>query len=398
MMNIENWISYRYLTSKKGGFLAFLNTISVGGVAIGVMALIVVTGVMTGFGNNLRDKIIGTTPHVQIEKETGIKDYDLIQQQLRGIPGIAASSPYVQGNVFLEYDGQAAGKVARGILPETERNITKINEYITDGRADEFPENGIIIGQELARYFGFVVGDEVTLIAPGSGMAGQGWRYQLIITGIFNSGMVDVDLNLVLIHLKKSQEIFNVPADRVSGIGVKLADPYQAGDIKNTLYQRLGYSYQVRSWIDANRNLFDALFLEKWGLFIILSFMVLVAAFNIVSTLMFTVMSKVHDIGILQSIGLPRPSIRRIFIKQGVYIGLMGTLWGVILGVGISYILKTYVKVPGEIYAIDHVPVELQLPDMLIIVGVAMVISYLATIYPAMKASRLQPVDALRYE
>jgi lipoprotein-releasing system permease protein len=397
-MNIESWISYRYLTSKKGGFLAFLNAIAIGGVAIGVMALIVVTGVMTGFGNNLRDKIIGTTPHVQIEKETGIKDYDLIRLQLQDLPGIEASSPYIQGNVFLEYDGQAAGKVVRGILPETERQITKINEYLVEGHADELPENGIIIGRELARYFGFAVGDEVTLISPGSGMAGQGWRYSLVITGIFASGMVDVDLNLVLVHLKKAQEIFNVASDRVSGIGVKLADPYQATDIKNVLYQRLGYSYQVRTWIDANRNLFDALFLEKWGLFIILSFMVLVAAFNIVSTLMFTVMSKIHDIGILQSIGLTRQSIRKIFTKQGIYIGMMGTLWGVILGVGISYILKTYVSVPGEIYAIDHVPVELQLPDMLIIVGVAMVISYLATIYPAVKASRLQPVDALRYE
>lgn len=397
-MNYEDWISYRYLTASKGRFLSFLNFISVAGVAVGVMALIVVTGVMTGFGNNLREKIIGTTPHIVIEKETGVTDFAAVQQKLAGVHGITGTAPYVQGSVFLEDHQQAMGLMLRGVDPAQEKAITKIREYLKEGTIDGLTGDGIVIGTELARYFGYEAGDTVTLIAPGSGVSGKGWRYQLKIAGIFSTGMVDYDTNLVLVHLRKAQEIFNVPPETVSGIGVRLKDPQAAGTVKEAIYKDLGYSYLVKTWIDVNRNLFEALFLEKWGLFIILTLMVLVASFNIVSTLIVTVTSKIHDIGILQSFGVPRSAIRRIFTKQGVYIGVVGTLWGLGLGVAVSYILRTYVKVPAQIYSIDHVPVELQLPDILIIVGAAMVISYVATIYPAAKAAQLQPVEALRDE
>ncbi len=404
-MNYENWIGYRYLRAslrdggtEKGKFLSFLHFVSVAGVAIGVMALIIVIGVMTGFGNNLRDKIIGTTPHVVVEKESGIRDYGDLQDTLAGIEGVMASSAYIQGNVFLEDNGHAIGQMVRGILPETEENVTKVREYLVKGSIGDLNGNGIIIGSELARYFGYALGDQVTLISPGSGMEGRGWRYQLTVVGIFNTGMVDYDTNLALVNLKKAQEIFGLPQDRVTGIGVKIEDPYQAGAMKNEIHKALGYRFLVKTWIDANRNLFEALFLEKWGLFIILTLMVIVASFNIVSTLMVMVTSKIHDIGILKSFGVTQRSIRRIFTKQGVFIGLVGTFWGLVFGVGISYILKTYVKVPQEIYSIDRVPVDLQFLDILIIVSAAMIISFLASIYPAAKAAGLQPVDALRYE
>ena len=266
------------------------------------------------------------------------------------------------------------------------------------GNLRDLSKDGIVIGSELARYYGYSIGDTVTLISPSSGLAGESWRYQLKIVGIFTSGMVDYDTNLVLVDLAKAQGIFNLPSNKVTGIGMKLANPYQATEMKENIFKLLGYGFLVKTWIDVNRNLFEALFLEKWGLFIILTLMVLIASFNIISTLIVTVTSKVHDIGILKAIGVTQGSIRRIFTRQGIFIGALGTIWGLIGGVGLSYILRTYVRVPQEIYSIDHVPIDLQLSDILIIIASALVISFSASIYPAMKAASLQPVDALRYE
>lgn len=397
-MGYENWISYRYLIASKGRFLTFLNIISIAGVAIGVMALIIVIGVMTGFGNNLREKIIGTTPHIMIEKETTIENYSEIQNKLKAIEEVEYSSPYIQGNIFLESAGQAIGLVVRGVDGVREDKVTKISQYLKKGNLKELQGDNVIIGSELARYFGYSLGDEITLISPGSGLSGQGWRYRLKVSGIFTTGMADYDMNVVVIDLLKAQEIFGLPEGFSSGIGVKLQNPNQSEEVKEKIYGLIGFGFIVKTWIDSNRNLFDALFLEKWGLFIILTLMVIVASFNIISTLVVTVTSKVHDIGILKSIGVTKKSIRKIFIKQGIFIGCLGTFWGVILGVSISYVLKNFVKVPKEIYSIDHVPVELQMFDMLVIVLAALLISYLATIYPAAKAASLEPVEALRYE
>ena len=398
-MNFEWWLTLRYLSAKKDKFLSVINFVAVAGIAIGVMALIIVIGVMTGFDHDLREKIVGANAHIFVERETGVKHYQLLNDRLKSLSGVIATTPYIHGNVFLEAGTRAASLILRGVEPSSEGAVTRINSYLAKGKVSDLKDEGVLIGSQLASFYGYRVGDELTIIAPASGVAGSGWRYKFKVAGIFTSGMYDYDMNLILVTIPRAQEIFNI-GQTVTGVGLKLKNPDQAPLVKKEIYDRIGFSYLVRTWMETNANFFAALALEKFAMFVILTLIVLVASFNIISTLIVTVTSKVRDIGILKSIGASRACIHRIFTWQGLAVGAMGTFWGFAGGVSVILLLKKYqfIKLPQDIYYIDHLPVVIQASDVGLIVGSAMLITYIATVYPALKAANLEPVEALRYE
>jgi lipoprotein-releasing system permease protein len=399
-MTYEYWLSYRYLMARKERFLSLINLVSILGIAIGVAALIVVIGVMSGFDRELKDKIIGTSAHILIERPSGVKDFEALRARLADMPAVEGITPYVHGNVFLEHGSQAYGMVLRGVDPSREGSVTLINRYLKDGYTiSSLKKDEIVVGQELARYYGFKPGDRITLLSPVSGVAGSGWRHNFRIAAVFESGMYDYDRNLVLMPLANAQRIFDLSPDLATGLAVRLRNVDEAPLVKKEFLKALGFSYEIRTWIEQNENFFAALNLEKFAMFVILTLIVLVAAFNIISTLIVTVTSKTKDIGVLKAIGVPASAIRRIFTLYGLALGMIGTFWGLAAGMGIAYILKEteLIKLPKTIYYIDHLPVAIQLSDVLLICGSAVLISYLATIYPAARASALEPVEALRY-
>ncbi len=396
-MKTELMLSWRYLvTRRKEKFISLISFISVLGIAIGVMALIVVLAVMTGFDRELHDKIVGNQAHITLTGFEAIDNsqYPLLSERLVSNKNVEVISPALQGQVLLKEGEKFFAVGLKGIEPKQEAKVTKISKYLFLGSLGDLGQGNIIIGKELAAYLGLTLGSNITLYSP------LGKQHILRVSGIFSSGMYDYDLNLVFTDLKTAQLIFALP-NKFSSISIKLKDPDLAARVKEELVRTIGFNYSLKTWQEANQNFFAALKLEKLVMFIILALIILVASFNIISTLIVMVVEKTKDIGVLKALGLSSKGIRMIFTLQGLIIGVVGILLGALGGVTLCALLKKYqfVKLPQDIYYLERLPVAIELwPDIFLIVTVAMAIVLISTIYPASKAASLKPVEALRYE
>ncbi|MGQ9570230.1 MAG: lipoprotein-releasing ABC transporter permease subunit [Thermodesulfovibrionales bacterium] len=402
------FIALRYLKSKKRyKGISFNALISIGGVALGVMALLVVLSVMSGFHEDLQNKILGVNAHVVVLNYRGvISEYNHIIKKIEEEKGISSFAPFILGQVMVSSGDKAHGVFLKGIEPDMESKTTDIFKHIIEGNPDDLiPKNGvpgIIIGKELSRSIGVFPGDKINIISPFGEMGPLGMLPKIRpfrVAAVFEVGMFEYDTNLVFTEMKPAQEFFGI-GDNITGIEIRVKDIYEASTIRERLQERLKFPYHTKDWMQMNKNLFSALKLEKFAMFIILILIILVASFNIVSTLIMNVIEKSREIAILKAMGATNKGIMTIFMLQGLLIGIVGTIIGVSCGYILNYVLNTYqiIKLPPDVYYLSHLPVKMKLFDFLAVSISAVVISYLATIYPAREAAKLDPVESLRYE
>jgi lipoprotein-releasing system permease protein len=411
-MSFEYFIGKRYLRAKRQqAFISLITILATAGVTVGVMALIVVIAVMAGFESDLKSRILGGQAHVIISQADGpLKNYIRVREAVEKIEGVTAAAPVISTQIMLRSTAGLAGAVVKGIDPQTAGRVidTLANVSFSVPSAegsiaqDRYAVPGIVLGRELARSLDVVTGDSVYLVSPRGNLSPVGHipaakRFQ--VTGYFESGMYEFDGAFAYVSLKEAQRLLRIP-NAVTAIEVRVEDIYGARTVADTIIGLLGEPYHARNWIEMNKNLFSALKLEKVAMFVILTLIVLVAAFNITSMLIMMVMEKTKDIAILKTIGATDESVRKIFVFKGMVIGAVGTLVGFGLGLAVCRWLKTYniMKLTGDIYySTTTLPVKLAVMDVLLIGVSALVICFLATLYPSRQAARLDPVEALRY-
>jgi lipoprotein-releasing system permease protein len=420
-MTYELFISLRYLKAKrKQAFISLITWISIGGVAVGVIALIVVISVMSGMQEDLRNKILGTNSHVVVLTNEGrITNYTELIKKIEGVPHVASASPFIFNQVMLTSSTSVSGVAIRGIDPDMEGKVTDLSQRIKEGglkflKTPQIPPTtplekggeggleGIVIGKDLARNLGVFLGDTLDVVSPFGRTTPMGTTPKVEkfrVVGIFNTGMYEYDSSLALISIPAAQKFFDT-GDTVTGIEIKVDDIYVADSVADKIHDMLGFPYWTRDWMEMNKNLFSALKLEKFGMFVILILIIVVASFNIIGTLIMMVMEKGRDIAILKSIGATDRSIMKIFMMEGLIIGIAGTIIGCLGGYILCELLDRYhfIKLPSDIYQLDTLPVKMNPLDFLYISLSAIIISFLATIYPSWNASRLDPAEALRYE
>lgn len=415
-MSYEFLIGLRYLKSKRRqALISLITLISSGGIALGVMALIVVISVMSGFERDLRDKILGTNAHVVLLRfgEKGIADVDRLIPRVAQIPHAVAAAPFTLHQVMLTSRFGVMGAVLRGVDPEQEKRVTDLERNMKEGSLDALRQvsEGIILGKALAAGLGVKLGDPVNVVSPvGGGVTPLGMAprvKQFTLVGVFEAGMYEYDAGLAYIPIPAAQAFFRM-GDSVTGVEIKLDDIYRAPQVASHLQEELGFPFFTKTWMEMNKSLFSALKLEKTVMFIILVMIVLVAAFGIVSTLTMVVMEKTREIAVLKSMGATAAGIMKIFMIEGIVIGAVGTFLGLLGGLVVTANLDGIVRFvervfgitafPRDVYFLDKLPHQVNTPDVVAVVIVALVISFLATLYPSWQASRLNPVEALRYE
>lgn len=410
----EIFVGLRYLRARRrNGFISFISLMSVLGIALGVAALIVVLSVMNGFQQEIRGRMLSVVSHVEVGSYDGrVAGWPTLAASLTRQPHVLAAAPYVNAQGLLSSGGAVRGAMVRGIVPQQEDKVIDLGQQMQRGKLTDLQPGkfGILLGYELARALGVEVGDKVTLITPQGNVTPAGMMprlKQFTVTGVFKIGMFEYDASLAMIHLRDAQVLFRMGQD-VSGVRLKLDDPLQAPQVKAALNGRLAANQVASDWTDMNSNYFRAVQIEKRMMFIILTLIVAVAAFNLVSTLVMVVTDKQADIAILRTLGASPASIMQIFMIQGSVAGVLGTVSGVAGGLLLSFnldvILPAIERVLGmrllssEVYLIDYLPSEVQSSDVVTIAVISLVLSLLATLYPSWRAARTRPAEALRYE
>ncbi len=401
-MRYELWLGLRYLFARRRErLISVIALLSISGVTLGVAALLVVLAVMSGFDYDIKDKLVGTNAHLLVEAPEGVRETEELMRQLSATDHVIGVSPFVSGQAILRLPGRAFGVAVRGIDVKREARVNRLNDYLVLGRLP-LQDHEVVIGTELRAYLGAGIGERLPLVSPADGTV-----HELTISGVFHSGMYEYDANLVGITIARAQRLYQLDGV-VSGIGVKLDQLERSPQIKHLLQRRLGRAYVVRTWMELNPALFGALRVEKTVMFIILTLIVVVAALNITSMLIMIVMEKTKDIGILRALGATRASIACLFLSQGCVIGFFGIGLGLSGGLALAWNLNGVVKwverttglslFPPTIYYLDHIPTQVNPPDVLAVVTATFLLTLLAGTYAATRAARLTPVDALRYE
>jgi lipoprotein-releasing system permease protein len=420
----EIFVGLRYLRAKRRNRTISLNTVvSIAGITLGVAALIGTVGIMTGFKEDIQAKILGTTAHiiVQDRMKDSMSDYDPVTKQVATVPGVVAATPFVLKQVLLTTQTGVQGIVIRGIDPQREGMVTELAKNLSTGQladlsrpvkvrqspvddptspAVETEKPGIILGKELALRLGVFVGDTVNVVSPVGPISAIGMVPKIrtfALVALFQSGMYEYDSSLAYIDLAEAQKFFSM-GQTVTGIEIKVTDVFRAAETAHSVEQSLGFAYGARDWMQMNRNLFSALKLEKTMMFLLLVLITIVASFNIISTLTMIVTEKQKEIAILKAMGATRKSIRRIFMLNGLIIGLSGTAIGIPLGYAFLWLIQTFWTFDPTVYYISRIPVHVQAMDVFLVAGSAIVISFAATVYPSLQAAKLEPVAALRYE
>jgi lipoprotein-releasing system permease protein len=409
-MSLEFDIAKRYMSSRhRYGIVSVITFISIGGVIIGTAALVVVLSVMNGFESEVRSRIVGTGSDIMISHIAGdgIEDWQELMEKIKGVEGVTAVSPIIQSKCAIASQYASDGVVVRGIIPELEAEVGRIDEYLLTGNMSfktiDTTAVGIWLGINLADGLGAGLNDKVKLFslkeAVGSFTGFIPKAMACRVAGVFETGMYEYDANLAYISLEAAQKLFNLD-NTITNITVKTADIYKADIISKEIDTIVGYRYYATDWKVMNKNIFSWMTLEKWASFITLSLIIAVAAFNIISSLIMVVLEKKKDIGILMSLGLSGNRIKKVFIYQGITIGSLGGIIGCLLGFVLCYIQFRFkiISLPEEYYFISALPVKMQFFDFLSVAFAAFILSFIATIYPASRAANLNPVEAIRYE